>query len=62
VLTDPTENEVYAGNWSNNVYNGEGKLTNLEEDENDHDEQDYHDLSSIGNAWKSYEGARFIFK
>jgi hypothetical protein len=35
VLTDPNENEVYAGFWHDNYYNGEGRLTNLEQEDGD---------------------------
>jgi len=36
-------------------------LTNYETDENDMNEQDWRDLSSIGNAWYSFEGKNLFF-
>lgn len=57
MLSDPKDNEVYAGFWKDNLYNGEGRLNNVEEEEEGgHDEPDFHDLTEIGNSWKQYEG------
>lgn len=56
MLTDPQERIVYDGYWNDSKYHGYGKLLNYDEDENDKDEQDWHDLGSIGNSWQRYEG------
>lgn len=56
MLTDPNENEVYAGFWKDNQYHGDGRLTNLEKEDGDDGEVDVRDLATIGNSWQSYEG------
>jgi hypothetical protein len=57
ILTDQNENEVYAGFWKDNYYHGQGKLSNLEQENHD-DPIDWEDMKSIGDGWASYDGTK----
>ncbi|CAD8049290.1 unnamed protein product [Paramecium sonneborni] len=55
ILTDSEGQEVYAGYWKDNFYEGDGKLNNLQIEELE-DPYDYTNMTNIGNGWLSYEG------
>ncbi|CAD8133720.1 unnamed protein product [Paramecium octaurelia] len=55
ILTDSDGQEVYAGYWKENFYEGEGKLKNLQV-EIISGTYDYNNMTNIGNGWEFYEG------
>ncbi|CAD8133890.1 unnamed protein product [Paramecium pentaurelia] len=55
ILTDSEGQEVYAGYWKDNFYEGEGKLRNLQV-EILSGPYDYTNMTNIGNGWEFYEG------
>ncbi|CAK88834.1 unnamed protein product (macronuclear) [Paramecium tetraurelia] len=55
MLTDNEGREVYAGYWKQNVYDGQGRLQNLQVEEID-GAFDCNNMTTIGNGWSSYEG------
>ncbi|CAD8212160.1 unnamed protein product [Paramecium octaurelia] len=55
ILTDSEGQEVYAGYWKDNFYEGDGKLRNLQV-ELINGPYDYTNMTNIGNGWEFYEG------
>ncbi|CAK58384.1 unnamed protein product (macronuclear) [Paramecium tetraurelia] len=55
ILTDADGQQVYAGYWKDNLYEGQGRLTNLQTEELN-EPIDWNNMTSIGNGWASYEG------
>ena len=48
---------AYEGFWTNNKFNGEGKVFNdIPDTTQENIELDYNDLSQIEEKWISYEG------
>ncbi|CAD8048133.1 unnamed protein product [Paramecium primaurelia] len=55
ILTDSDGKQVYAGYWKDNLYEGQGRLTNLQTEELN-EPIDWNNMTTIGNGWASYEG------
>ncbi|CAK85382.1 unnamed protein product (macronuclear) [Paramecium tetraurelia] len=55
ILTDSDGQQIYAGYWKDNLYDGQGRLTNLQTEELT-EPIDWNNMTTIGNGWASYEG------
>ncbi|CAD8053555.1 unnamed protein product [Paramecium sonneborni] len=55
ILTDSEGQQIYAGYWKENLYDGQGRLTNLQIEELK-EPVDWNNMTTIGNGWASYEG------